>query len=49
METYAFCEYGDCRVLLFQIEDPAGDTAVNGNCPSCGRFGRTKDKASAGD
>lgn len=43
----AYCENGDCRVTLYQIKTIEGtDLLDDKNCPSCGRFGRIKDKPS---
>ena len=44
----AYCENGDCRVTLYQTEreEVEEKQLAAQNCPSCGRFGRLKDKPS---
>lgn len=40
----AYCENGDCRVVLFHVYE-----AGSNNCPGCGRMGRLKDEPSKDD
>lgn len=43
----AYCENGECDVILYRVADP--DKPLARNCPSCGRMGRLKDEKGKGD
>lgn len=43
----AYCENGDCRVMLYRIDPVEPREGHDQNCPGCGRFGRMKDNPKA--
>lgn len=44
----AYCENGECRVVMFRVGASPGEFLDNeNNCPDCGRFGRLKDDPKA--
>lgn len=47
----AFCENGNCRVVMFVIKGEQTDAEPDHvhNCPGCGRFGRIKDTKGGGE
>lgn len=42
----AYCENGECRVIMYQVADTSHEAPglLPDNCPGCGRFGRIKDE-----